>query len=99
MSSILKEFPDVLLSIDTFRSKVAKACIETGAAMVNDISAGMLDKNMLKTIADLQVPYIMMHMKGTPQTMQQLTQYDNLVKDILFYFSERIATARAIGHC
>lgn len=97
VSSILKEFPDIFLSIDTFRSKVAKACIEMGAAMVNDISAGLLDKNMLKTIADLQVPYIMMHMRGTPQTMQQLTQYDNLLKDILFYFSERIATARQLG--
>ncbi|GGK19394.1 dihydropteroate synthase [Yeosuana aromativorans] len=97
VSSILKEFPDVLLSIDTFRSQVAKACIEMGAAMINDISAGTLDKNMLKTVADLRAPYIMMHMKGTPQTMQQLTDYDNLTKDILFYFSERIATARQLG--
>jgi dihydropteroate synthase len=97
VSSILKEFPDVLLSIDTFRSQVAKACIEMGAAMINDISAGLLDKNMLNTVADLHVPYIMMHMKGTPQTMQQLTDYDNLTKDILFYFSKRIATARQLG--
>ena len=67
---ILKKFPDILLSIDTFRSEVAKQAIENGAAIINDISAGMLDEKMLETIAELQVPYIMMHMKGTPQTMQ-----------------------------
>lgn len=94
---ILNEFPEVLLSIDTFRSNVAKQTIEAGACMINDISAGLLDKNMLQTIADLHVPYIMMHMRGTPQTMQQQTDYDNLVKDILFYFSERIAAAKALG--
>lgn len=94
---ILKEFPEVLLSIDTFRSAIAKSCIEAGACVINDISAGRLDKNMLQTVANLQVPYIMMHMKGTPQTMQQQTQYSNLVKDILFYFSERISAARALG--
>jgi len=94
---ILKSFPETLLSIDTFRSDVAKQCIEAGASIINDISAGNLDQNMLKTIADLQVPYIMMHMRGTPQTMQQHTNYDNLVKDVLFYFSERIAAAKAAG--
>ena len=94
---ILKAFPETLLSIDTFRSEVAKQCIQAGAAMINDISAGKLDDNMLPTIADLHVPYIMMHMRGTPQNMQQHTTYDNLVKDILFYFSERIAAARALG--
>lgn len=94
---ILKEFPETLLSIDTFRSHVAKQSIEAGACMINDISAGKLNKNMLSTIASLHVPYIMMHMRGTPQTMQQLTQYDNLTKDILFYFSERIAKAKALG--
>ncbi|MGJ8593952.1 MAG: dihydropteroate synthase [Aquaticitalea sp.] len=94
---ILKEFPETLISIDTFRSKVAKDGIEAGACMINDISAGKLDENMLQTVADLHVPYVMMHMKGTPQTMQQLTHYDDLLKDILFYFSERIAEARALG--
>lgn len=94
---ILKEFPDTLISIDTFRSKVAKHCIEAGACMINDISAGKLDGEMLKTVSDLHVPYIMMHMKGTPQTMQQLTNYNNLTKDVLFYFSERIAASRAFG--
>lgn len=94
---ILKEFPETLISIDTFRSEVAKTCIEAGAALVNDISAGLLDENMLPTVAQLHVPYIMMHMRGTPQTMQQHTQYENLTKDILFYFAERMAAARALG--
>jgi len=94
---ILKELPESLLSIDTFRSTVASKCINSGACMINDISAGYLDKRMLQTIADLHVPYIMMHMRGTPQTMQQQTNYNNLVKDIIFYFSERIATARSLG--
>ena len=93
ITSVLKEFPNTLISIDTFRSQVAKQCIDQGAALINDISAGILDNDMLKTIADLHVPYIMMHMKGTPQTMQQLTQYDNLVKDILLYFSKQISKA------
>ncbi|UKM64546.1 dihydropteroate synthase [Flavobacteriaceae bacterium GSB9] len=94
---ILREFPETLISIDTFRSHIAKKCIEAGAALINDISAGKLDDNMLPTIASLRVPYIMMHMRGTPQTMQQLDNYDNLTKDILFYFSERIAATKALG--
>lgn len=94
---ILKAFPKSLLSIDTFRSTVAKQCIEAGSCMINDISAGQLDKNMMTTIADLNVPYIMMHLKGTPQTMNQHTDYDNLLKDILFDFSERITEARKLG--
>ncbi len=94
---ILKQFPDVLLSIDTFRSNVAKHCIEAGACMINDISAGQLDHNMMITVANLNVPYVMMHMKGTPQTMQQYTNYNDLLKDILFYFSERIVEARKLG--
>ncbi|MDD7885280.1 dihydropteroate synthase [Flavivirga sp. 57AJ16] len=94
---ILKEFPKVLLSIDTFRSNVAKQCIEAGAALINDISAGKLDDNMLQTIANLHVPYIMMHMRGTPQTMLQKTDYDDIIKDMLFYFSERIAAAKQLG--
>ncbi|SFZ92401.1 dihydropteroate synthase [Flaviramulus basaltis] len=94
---ILTEFPEALISIDTFRSKVAKQSIEAGAALINDISAGKLDDNMLQTIANLHVPYIMMHMRGNPKTMQKQTNYDNLVKDILFYFSERIAAAKALG--
>ncbi|GGG55687.1 dihydropteroate synthase [Bizionia arctica] len=94
---ILKEFPEALLSIDTFRSQVAKQGIEAGASLINDISAGLLDEKMLETVAKLQVPYIMMHMKGTPQTMQQETNYKNIIKEMLFYFSERIAKAKALG--
>ena len=93
---ILKEFPQALLSIDTFRAKVANDCLEMGAAMINDISAGKMDVDMLPTVANHRVPYIMMHMKGSPQTMQQETSYDDLMKDILFYFSERVAAARAL---
>ncbi len=94
---ILKHFPETLLSIDTFRSEVAKQCMDAGAALINDISAGKLDDHMLQTIADLQVPYIMMHMRGNPQTMQQQTDYNDLVKDLLFYFSERLAAAKSLG--
>lgn len=97
IEAVLKRFPECLISVDTFRSKVAQKSIETGAALVNDISAGLLDQSMLPTIAQLQVPYIMMHMRGTPQTMQQHTQYDNLTKDVLLYFSGRIAHAKALG--
>jgi len=95
--SILKKFPETLLSIDTFRSQVAKHCIEAGAALINDISAGNLDENMLQTVADLKVPYIMMHMKGTPQNMVKQTTYNNIIKDVLFYFSERLAAAKQLG--
>lgn len=94
---ILKAFPETLISVDTFRSEVAKRCVETGACLINDISAGKLDDTMLQTVANLRVPYVMMHMKGNPQTMQSLNNYDNLVKDIIYYFSERIAAARSYG--
>lgn len=94
---ILKHFPATLLSIDTFRSEVAHRCIQNGAAIINDISAGSLDAKMFEVVAQHQVPYIMMHMKGTPQTMQTLTDYDDVVKEMLFYFSEKIALARSFG--
>lgn len=94
---ILKNFPETLISTDTFRSNVAKRSVEAGAAMINDISAGMLDKKMIETVAQMQVPYIMMHLRGTPETMQTHTDYGNLVQDILLYFSERIAAARTAG--
>lgn len=94
---ILEYYPETLLSVDTFRSEVAKVCIENGAAIINDISAGNLDDKMLETIAKYNVPYIMMHMRGTPQTMQAMTTYDDIVKEILFYFSEKVAKARSYG--
>ena len=92
---LVRKFPDINLSIDTFRSKIAQECINAGAALINDISAGKLDNEMLEIVGKLKVPYVMMHMKGTPQTMQQYTDYGNLVKDIIYYFSERIEKARA----
>ena len=94
---ILKHFPETILSIDTFRSEVAKASIENGATIINDISAGLLDDKMLDVIGKYNVPYIMMHMRGAPQTMQTLTVYDDIVKEMLLYFSERIAKARSFG--
>ena len=97
VNTIGKYFPEALLSIDTFRSTIARACVEHGAAMINDISAGNLDEKMLETVAALRVPYIMMHMRGTPNTMQSQTEYDNIVKEMLFYFSEKIRIARSLG--
>ncbi|RXG22584.1 dihydropteroate synthase [Leeuwenhoekiella aequorea] len=94
---LLKNFPEVILSIDTFRAEVAKKAIKAGAAIINDISAGVLDDQMLKTIADYQVPYIMMHMKGSPQTMKEFADYKDVVREVLLYFSERIATTRSYG--
>jgi Dihydropteroate synthase (EC 2.5.1.15) len=97
IDAILKRFPDVLLSIDSFRSAVAKKAMEAGAAIVNDISGGTLDTEMLATVSKLKVPYIMMHMRGTPQNMTQLTDYKDISKELLFYFSEKIAEARKLG--
>jgi len=94
---ILEYYPETLISIDTFRSEVAKVCIENGAAIINDVSAGNLDEKMLETVAKYNVPYIMMHMRGTPETMQKMTNYHNIVKEMLFYFSERVAQARSLG--
>jgi len=94
---ILKHFPETIISIDTFRSEVAKATIESGAAIINDIAAGNLDDKMLEVTGKYNVPYIMMHMRGTPQTMQTLTNYDDIVKEMLFYFSEKVAIARSFG--
>ena len=94
---ILKHFPQTLLSIDTFRAEVARASIESGAAIINDIAAGELDDKMFDVIAKYNVPYIMMHMRGNPQTMQSLTQYEDIIKEMLFYFSEKVKKARSLG--
>ncbi|PAM95074.1 dihydropteroate synthase [Flavobacterium sp. IR1] len=94
---ILKHFPETLLSIDTFRAGVAKASIESGAAIINDIAAGELDDKMFEIVAHYNVPYIMMHMRGNPQTMQSMTQYDDIVKEMLFYFAEKVNRARSLG--
>ena len=94
---LLNEFPETLLSIDTFRSNVANESIYAGASLINDISAGTLDDHMFKIIAQHQVPYAMMHMRGTPETMMQNTDYTDLTKEVIYYFSERIAKARSFG--
>lgn len=91
---LINHFPDVLISVDTFRSQVAKHSVEAGAALINDISAGKLDDKMLSVVGKMGIPYIMMHMKGNPKTMQQLADYDDLVKEILTYFAERITAAK-----
>ncbi|TXN34916.1 dihydropteroate synthase [Flagellimonas hymeniacidonis] len=87
---ILHNFPETLVSIDTFRANVASESLKRGAAMINDISAGNLDTNMFDIIAEHQVPYIMMHLKGTPQSMQKQAVYDDLLKDLMLYFSKKI---------
>ncbi len=97
ISEIKKNFPDTLLSVDTFRSQVAKAAVEAGAELVNDISAGNLDPEMLPLVAQLGVPYIAMHLKGSPQTMQTETSYTDLVPDILAYFGKKIEQFRKFG--
>ena len=94
---LLDEFPETLLSIDTFRSNVANESIYAGASLINDISAGTLDDHMFKIIAQHQVPYVMMHMRGTPETMMQNSDYRDLTKEVIYYFSERIAKARSFG--
>jgi len=95
---LIEEFQnEIVLSIDTFRSEVADLALQRGASMINDISAGQLDADMFSIVAKHQVPYIMMHMKGTPQIMKSLAHYDNLLLEIKTYFSERVAKAKQIG--
>lgn len=91
---IVKHFPEALLSIDTFRSDVAKAAVEEGAGIINDISGGDLDPKMLDVVGALKVPYIIMHMRGNPQTMTKQTHYENLIKDITDYFHQKIDQLR-----
>jgi dihydropteroate synthase len=97
IEKLVQARPEVLISIDTYRSQVARQALEAGAAMVNDISGGLRDSGMLPLIADKNVPFILMHMKGTPQNMARQTQYDNLLIDLRYYFSERLSEARAHG--
>jgi dihydropteroate synthase len=88
---IRKLYPDVPVSVDTFRADVARMCIEEeGADIINDISGGMMDRQMFRTVAQLHVPYIMMHMQGTPDSMQLAPHYDNLRQEVMLYFAERI---------
>jgi dihydropteroate synthase len=93
-----KEHPDAIISVDTFRADVAAMCVEEfGVAIINDIAAGEMDPHMFDTVARLNVPYIMMHMQGTPQTMQATPHYDNLIKEIFLYFATKIEQLHAKG--
>ncbi|NQY67330.1 MAG: dihydropteroate synthase [Flavobacteriales bacterium] len=94
---LVKEFPNIVISIDTFRSDVARAAVNAGASLINDISGGNLDKKMFETVADLNVPYILMHMQGSPQTMQKNPSYNNVVKEIMSFFSSRIEALKKLG--
>jgi dihydropteroate synthase len=97
ITSIRKEFPTAIISVDTFRSRVASEAVQHGANMVNDISGGELDEDMFATVASLHVPYILMHMKGTPKTMSSLSSYDNLFTAINHYFSDKIHKLTRMG--
>lgn len=100
LTVIRREQPDAVVSVDTFRADVARMCVEEyGVAIINDIAAGEMDADMFRTVAGLHVPYIMMHMQGTPQNMQQHPHYDHVVKEVMYYFSEKVARLRDLGAC
>jgi dihydropteroate synthase len=94
---VSEKFPEVPLSIDTFRSRVARQAVEAGARLINDVSGGEMDKAMMETVASLGVPFILMHMRGTPETMNSLAHYDDLVNEIMDYFHARIYRLRSLG--
>lgn len=93
---LVKNFPDIIISVDTFRSNIANETINAGASIINDISGGTMDANMFATLAKLQVPYILMHMQGTPQNMQKNPAYENITTDIISFFSEQIFKLRQL---
>jgi dihydropteroate synthase len=97
IEAIVNKYPEAVLSVDTFRSAVAKAAIEAGAHIINDISGSTLDEQMFEVVAKLQVPYIMMHMKGTPQNMVKQAQYDDVFSEVFDYFAERCYRLKALG--
>jgi dihydropteroate synthase len=94
---IKKHLPEAIISIDTFRSEIARQSVESGAAMVNDISGGQLDPDMISEVAKLKVPYVAMHMKGTPQTMKNHAHYDDLLREIIYFFSGVLEKCRQVG--
>lgn len=96
VEALVKHFPDIRISVDTFRAEVARESLEAGACIINDISAGQIDPAIWEVVAHYQVPYIAMHMRGTPQTRQTYTEYDKLTKDILYYFSQIKDKARQL---
>lgn len=97
VEAIVATFPDAVLSVDTFRAQVAEAAVKAGAQIINDISGGTLDADMFATVARLQVPYILMHMKGTPQTMVQMAQYDDVFNEVLDYFVSKYQQLKQLG--
>src|SRR6185437_5091596 len=97
VEAIINRFPDSILSVDTFRSPVAEAAIKAGASIINDISGGQLDPDMFATVARLQVPYILMHMKGTPQTMKQESHYEDVFAEVFDYFVDRYHQLKKLG--
>ena len=97
LKHIRKKFPDLIISIDTFRSEIANACLNEGADIINDISAGKMDNKMLETISKYNCPYILMHMKGNPKTMQQSPSYNDIVIEIIQFLAERIKVAHEFG--
>ncbi|MBR1799166.1 MAG: dihydropteroate synthase [Bacteroidales bacterium] len=97
VATLRKHWPQALLSVDTCQSLPARAAVEAGADIINDIGGGSLDQQMFSTVAELQVPYILMHMRGVPQTMQQLTNYDDIVEDLSVYFSQRLHQLHLMG--
>ncbi len=97
IEAVITKFPESTLSIDTFRASVARASVVAGAHVINDISGGTLDSDMFTTVAELQVPYILMHMRGTPNTMQQLTDYEDVVRDVSLFFGKQVAALRELG--
>lgn len=94
---LIKYFPEIIISVDTYYSKVAKECVNAGAAIVNDISGGEMDKNMIAVVGTLKVPYICMHMKGVPETMQQQTEYEDVTKEILDFFIKKTEECKLAG--
>jgi dihydropteroate synthase len=98
LSCLKTHYPDVAVSVDTFRSEIARRAVEEyGAAIINDISGGSMDSRMFEAVAALRVPYILMHMRGTPQTMQQQTGYADMMEEIMLYFAEKLQTLQLLG--
>ena len=97
ITNIKHHFPDIIISVDTYNSSIAKSCIKNGADIINDISAGEMDKEMLEVVAELDVPYIMMHMQGTPENMQENPQYKNVTNDVLGFLEKKIKQLKAKG--
>lgn len=94
---LVSEFPEIIISVDTFRSTIAKKAVEEGASLINDISGGQIDENMFQMVASLGVPYVLMHMRGTPQNMVELNEYDDLGGDLITYFQNKLELLTNLG--